>query len=104
MRTSAETVLCSRDVLQAFGMADAEDGEDGPPAVGRQAAPAGQAAPAVTEEEERVLQALRREPLSFDELIARTQFSAAKLNSLLTMLELKGIIDQSAGRTYATKS
>lgn len=95
MRTSAETVLCSRDVLQAFGMADAEDG---PPAVGRQAAPA------VTEEEERVLQALRREPLSFDELIARTQFSAAKLNSLLTMLELKGIIDQSAGRTYATKS
>ena len=63
-----------------------------------------QAAPAVTEEEERVLQALRREPLSFDELIARTQFSAAKLNSLLTMLELKGIIDQSAGRTYATKS
>ena len=98
MRTSAETVLCSRDVLQAFGMADAEDGEDGPPAVGRQAAPP------VTEEEERVLQALRREPLSFDELIARTQFSAAKLNSLLTMLELKGIIDQSAGRTYATKS
>ena len=98
MRTSAETVLCSRDVLQAFGMADAEDGEDGPPAAGRQAAPA------VTEEEERVLQALRREPLSFDELIARTQFSAAKLNSLLTMLELKGIIDQSAGRTYATKS
>ena len=54
MRTSAETVLCSRDVLQAFGMADAEDGEDGPPAVGRQAAPP------VTEEEERVLQALRR--------------------------------------------
>ena len=104
MRTSAETVLCSRDVLQAFGMADAEDGEDGPPAAGRQAVPAGQAAPAVTEEEERVLQALRREPLSFDELIARTQFSAAKLNSLLTMLELKGIIDQSAGRTYATKS
>ena len=50
------------------------------------------------------LLALRREPLSFDELIARTQFSAAKLNSLLTMLELKGIIDQSAGRTYATKS
>ena len=103
-------MLCSRDVLQTFGMADAEDGEDGPPAVGRQAAPAGQAvpagqaAPAVTEEEERVLQALRREPLSFDELIARTQFSAAKLNSLLTMLELKGIIDQSAGRTYATKS
>ena len=54
--------------------------------------------------QEILLQALRREPLSFDELIARTQFSAAKLNSLLTMLELKGIIDQSAGRTYATKS
>ena len=52
----------------------------------------------------RIVQALRQEPLSFDELIARTQFSAAKLNSLLTMLELKGIIDQSAGRTYATKS
>jgi DNA processing protein len=97
LRTSAEMALCPEDVLQALGMEEKAEK--------RKVRAAGQEAqPALTEEEKRILQFLRLEPLSFDELIARTQFSASKLNSLLTMLELKGIIDQSAGRTYATKS
>ena len=38
--------------------------------------------------------------MSFDELAAATGFSAAKLNSHLTMLELRGIIEKAPGGLY----
>ena len=50
---------------------------------------------------ERVLLELGRfQALSFDELAAATGFSAARLNSHLTMLELRGIIEKVPGGLY----
>ena len=51
-------------------------------------------------EEEALVAPLRNEALSFEELAAATGFSAAKLNSHLTMLELRGIIDKAPGGLY----
>lgn len=91
MRTSAEIVLEAKDVLNVLGLSALEMGTEKATAV------------SLNEEEKSVMEHLKREPLSFDQLIIKTGFAAAKLNSLLTMLQLKGIIDQTAGRVYAAK-
>ncbi len=51
-------------------------------------------------DESTLVEPLRIEEMSFDELAARTGFNSSKLNSLLTMLELRGIIKQVPGRLY----
>ena len=51
-------------------------------------------------DEEILVSALRLEELSFDELTVLSGFSAAKLNSHLTMLELRGIIVKAPGGLY----
>ena len=89
-RTSAEVVLEARDVLDRLGLAAPEEKNAQEP-------------PALDEEEQKIVQCLSREAQSFDELAVLSGFLAPKLNSLLTRLELKGIIDQSAGRVYAMK-
>ena len=90
LRTSAEVVLEARDVLDRLGLAAPEE-------------KTAQEPPALDEEEQKIVQCLSREAQSFDELSVLSGFLAPKLNSLLTRLELKGIIDQSAGRVYAMK-
>ncbi len=52
------------------------------------------------EDESKIVEKLRIEALSFDELALETGFNSAKLNSLLTILELRGIIKQLPGRLY----
>ena len=47
-----------------------------------------------------LVEPLREQELTFDELSAATGFSASKLNSLLTMLELRGIIVKVPGGSY----
>jgi DNA processing protein len=56
--------------------------------------------PTLDPEEEAIVAPLRNEALSFEELIRITGLSAAKLNSHLTMLELRGIIDKAPGGLY----
>ena len=51
-------------------------------------------------DEERLVVPLREQELSFDELANITGFSASKLNSHLTMLELRGIIVKVPGGMY----
>lgn len=90
MRTSAEIVLGPRDVLERMGF-EAPDKKQ-------------EKAELPVEEDQRIIvQALKKEELSFDELTQKTGFSAAVLNSLLTRMKLKGIIEQSAGRVYCLK-
>ncbi len=55
---------------------------------------------ALEPDEAALVSPLREQELSFDELSALTGFSAAKLNSLLTILELRGIIMRVPGGTY----
>ena len=57
-------------------------------------------APALEPDEAALVEPLREQSLSFDELAAITGFSAAKLNSHLTMLELRGIIVRVPGGMY----
>ncbi|MEG0767776.1 MAG: hypothetical protein RR482_08665 [Clostridia bacterium] len=48
----------------------------------------------------RVSEALAEGEISFDALTERTELSAAQLNSVLTTLELQGIIKQLPGRIF----
>lgn len=59
-----------------------------------------QAQPELDEDEKKLVEPLRIEEKSFDELANVTGFNSAKLNSLLTILELRGIIKKSPGRMY----
>ena len=54
----------------------------------------------LTEEEYKVAEPLQSEMLSFDELSEKTKFPPARLNSLLTTLELRGIINKVPGGGY----
>ena len=54
----------------------------------------------LTEEERKIVEPLRNEELSFEELVQLTGFSAQKINSYLTMLELRGIIVKVPGGMY----
>jgi len=56
--------------------------------------------PELTPQEEALVAPLRNEALSFEELAQITGLSAAKLNSHLTMLELRGIIEKAPGGLY----
>ena len=55
---------------------------------------------ALTEEELQLVAPLREQKLSFEELTHLTGFSAQKINSYLTMLELRGIIVKVPGGMY----
>ena len=55
---------------------------------------------ALDEDEAKLVEPLRNEALSFEELTQITGFSASKLNSHLTMLELRGIIVKVPGGMY----
>lgn len=56
--------------------------------------------PTLTPEEEAIVAPLRSESKTFGELEAETGLSASKLNSVLTMLELRGIIWKAPGGAY----
>ena len=47
-----------------------------------------------------VYDALKNEELHFDQLIAVTGLNASTLNSLLTSMEIKGIIEDAGGNYY----
>ncbi|MBQ4637959.1 MAG: DNA-processing protein DprA [Clostridia bacterium] len=55
----------------------------------------------LSDEEAEIVRPLMNEELSFEELSEKTGYSPDKLNSLLTMLQLRGIIKQHSGRIYS---
>ena len=69
-------------------------------------APASVKAPEIelSEEERSIVEPLKIEEMSFDELIAATGFLPAQLNSHLTILELRGIIVKAPGGLYRAYS
>lgn len=54
----------------------------------------------LNENEAIVVNLLENQPLTFDEISKQTQFSSSELNSLLTMLVLRGIIIKTPGNSY----
>ena len=58
----------------------------------------------LSEQELALVQPLREQALSFEELAALTELPPAKLNSHLTMLELRGIIEKVPGGFYRAYS
>ena len=54
----------------------------------------------LTPEEEAVVRPLRAEAMTVGEIARETGFSAARISSLLTMLELRGIISKVPGGAY----
>lgn len=59
---------------------------------------------AETEEEKNIIEFLvNKKAMSIDEIIEKTKFSPAKVNSTLTGLEIKGIIKNLGGNVFAIK-
>ena len=87
LREGARLVTCARDILEDMGWDS--------PAVQKTLS-----VPDVPGRE-KVTELLRREDLSFEELTQKLSMDTAQLNSLLTILELAGIIKKSAGNLYS---
>lgn len=58
----------------------------------------------LTPEEQVVYQYLGLEPLSIETLVEKTGWSASKVQAMLTMLELNGLIEQVPGRQFIKRS
>ena len=86
----ATPVLCHWDILEHYRWAQRPSEN-----------PIRQSRPVELEPDEKaIVEPLREQALSFDELAVATGFSAARLNSHLTMLELRGIIEKVPGGLY----
>lgn len=53
-----------------------------------------------SKEEQTILEILESEPKQIDTIVEETQFSASKVASMLTLLEIKGFLKQDAGKNY----
>ncbi len=52
-------------------------------------------------EEQKILDLLRNEALHFDEIVRKTKFSSSKLSSLLSLMEIKGLIKSLDGGMFS---
>jgi DNA processing protein len=52
------------------------------------------------EQEKAILRALERNPMQVDDLIARTQMPPGQILSMLTVLELRGVVSQTPGKCF----
>ena len=86
----AVVTLSAEQVLDYFGWSEA-----------REAAQTSQEpVPELDETSQKLVDMLKFEEKSFDELIIDMKMNSSSLNSLLTILEMQGIIRQSAGKMY----
>lgn len=54
-----------------------------------------------TEEEKKILKLLENEALHFDEIVRKTEFKSSKLGSLLTLMEIKGMVKSLDGGVFS---
>src|SRR3989338_7188841 len=57
-----------------------------------------------TKEEEEILKILENESLHFDEIVRRSNFDSSKVGSLLSIMEIKGLIKNTDGGFYSIAS
>ncbi|MGI5898430.1 MAG: DNA-processing protein DprA [Christensenellales bacterium] len=94
IRQGAGMVLEARDIMEPMQWSS-------PSAVSPRSASRKTPLPELSDEEKLIVEPLLTEELSFDELCRKTGFKAERLNSLLTMLSLRGIIKQHPGRVFS---
>ncbi len=87
LKSGATLVTCADDILNALNWEIKKEQEQIP-------------LPELTEDEQKILQAVEIEEKCVDELMAQTGFSVEKLLSDLTTMELKGIIKQVSTDRY----
>lgn len=98
LRDGAIPALCARDVMEISGLVRRE-------VKGARREPKPETKPkavqiSLTDDELSVVMLVREREISFDEITSETGFDAARLNSVLTMLKIKGIIDETTGKHY----
>jgi DNA processing protein len=90
IREGARLVTCGRDILEDMGWL-AQD----------KIASCKEPETSLPKDQEKVIPLLQREDLTFEELAIKLAMDTAPLNSLLTIMELAGIIKKSAGNLYS---
>jgi DNA processing protein len=90
LREGARLVTCGKDILEDMGWLTLDK-------------PTARKEPEtlLSPGQEKVIPLLRREDLNFEELALKLAMDTASLNSLLTIMELAGIIKKSAGNLYS---
>ncbi|MFW5840625.1 MAG: DNA-processing protein DprA, partial [Planctomycetota bacterium] len=60
--------------------------------------------PSLTESESRIIQQMPSEAIGLDDLVRRTGLSSAEVTSVLTLLVLKGVVEQRPGNMFIRKA
>ena len=88
LKQGATPITCSEDLLELLGFVSKSNPEQRKIMFNN-----------CSDEEKKVLEFLS-EPISKDELATKSQIPISELNSLISLLEIKGIIKESAGEIY----
>lgn len=100
LQDGAKLVQCVDDILEEFAL----DFAASKPVNTRTTAGTKQERADLSGEEQKVYSFLDAYPKSIDEIITATGLAANKVNELLLLLELKGLIDALPGRLYSRKT
>ena len=89
LKEGAKLITCPEDILEEFGMAG-HQAADGPSNIAHQ----------LDIFETQVYNALEHGEKQLEELVAITGFEVSKLNAILTILEMKGVVKQLPGGKF----
>jgi len=81
----AKLVVTPEDIIKELGIKNYELRKDGKKFAG------------LNSEEKKIVELLENEPLHFDEIVQRLKFGSSKVGTILSMMEIKGLIKNSRG-------
>ena len=100
IRDGARLVECAAEIVELLAPAARSLGLELAARLGGEEVGTVTTATAADADYRRLLSALGHEPATMDELVQRTELSAAALSSMLLMLELDGRIERRSGNAY----
>jgi len=84
IQKGAKLVTCSKDIISELGISNSQFPISNKSKITNKKGD--------TEEENTILKLLNQEPMHFDEIVKKTKFKSSKLSSILSLMELKGLI------------
>lgn len=88
IKTGAKAVTCANDILEELNLEKISEHKENKKIIPD------------SEDEATILKLLSREPIHIDRLVEKSNMNASKINSMLVMMEMKGMVRNLGGMNY----